>query len=74
MSTKSDASAGGIGFAGLLCIAFIVLKLTGQIDWSWLWILAPVWIPFGIVIGILAVGTAITVIAHLVDRVFAKGS
>jgi len=27
-------------------ILFVVLKLTGQIDWSWWWITSPLWIPF----------------------------
>ena len=45
MSDKSSSS-GGIGFLGLLTISFIILKLTGFITWSWLWILAPIWIPF----------------------------
>ena len=35
---------GGIGFVGLLTIVFIVLKLTNYIDWSWWWVLSPVWI------------------------------
>ena len=33
-----------IGFIGLLTIAFIVLKLIGVITWSWIWVLAPLWI------------------------------
>jgi hypothetical protein len=37
-----------IGFGGLLAIVFIVLKLTKVITWSWLWVLAPIWIPIGI--------------------------
>lgn len=41
----ASASAGGIGFGGLLTIVFIVLKLVGVIDWSWWWVLAPLWIP-----------------------------
>ena len=28
----------------LLLIVFIVLKLAGQIEWSWLWVLSPLWI------------------------------
>ena len=40
----SSASAGGIGFTGLLTIAFIVLKLCKVIEWSWLWVLSPLWI------------------------------
>ena len=35
-----------VGFLGLLTILFIGLKLTGYIAWSWIWILAPIWIPF----------------------------
>lgn len=41
----------GIGFTGLLTIAFIVLKLTKVIAWSWFWVLSPIWISFGLVIG-----------------------
>jgi len=41
----SSSSFSGIDFFGLLTIIFIVLKLTNYIAWSWLWILAPLWIP-----------------------------
>lgn len=34
----------GISFSCLLAILFIVLKLTGIIKWSWLWVLSPAWI------------------------------
>ena len=52
---NNNTAAGGIGFCGLLGIAFIVLKLTGVIGWSWLWVLAPLWIPAVITIGILLI-------------------
>ena len=45
MSKKIIDQTGGIGFFGLLTIAFIVLKLCRVIDWSWWWILSPIWIP-----------------------------
>lgn len=32
----------------LLALLFIALKLTHQIDWSWAWILAPIWIPLAV--------------------------
>lgn len=35
---------GGIGFVGLLTILFIGLKLTNYINWSWWWVLSPIWI------------------------------
>jgi hypothetical protein len=42
-----------IGFAGLLTIVFIVLKLTEIITWSWIWVLSPMWI--GVVLWIVIV-------------------
>ena len=54
---NNNASRGGIGFLGMLGILFIGLKLTGVIDWSWWLVLAPLWIPWGIVLmGILVIG------------------
>lgn len=39
----------------IVLLVFIVLKLTDQIDWSWWWVLSPLWLPFviGTSIGIL---------------------
>ena len=64
MSQSSSSSSGGIGFVGLLTIAFIVLKLMHVIDWPWLWVLSPMWIAAIIIIAILIV---ILVISN-VDR------
>lgn len=44
MASSSSSSSSGIGFTGLLTVTFIVLKLTGIINWSWWWVLSPVWI------------------------------
>lgn len=41
---KKENTAGGVGFCELLTLVFIVLKLTKVIDWSWLWVLSPLWI------------------------------
>ena len=46
----SESKTGGIGFFGLLTIVFITLKLTNFIDWSWWWVLSPLWIPFAIIV------------------------
>lgn len=56
IKNSASASSGGIGFCGLLTIVFITLKLLGQIDWSWLWVLSPLWIPFVLILVILAFG------------------
>lgn len=57
--SNNNSKSGGIGFVGLLTIAFIVLKLCKVIAWSWLWVLSPIWIYVAIVI-VLAVIVAIT--------------
>jgi hypothetical protein len=55
-------SSGGIGFFGLLAIAFIVLKLTNVINWSWWLVLAPIWAPIVIVIAIIILYLGILII------------
>lgn len=52
---EKSSTVGGIGFTGLLTIAFIVLKLLGVISWSWVWVLAPIWIDAILVVLLLAV-------------------
>ena len=43
MTTTSQTT--GIGFGGLLTVLFVGLKLTGVIEWSWWWVLCPIWVP-----------------------------
>lgn len=58
MAKGSSSSGGGIGFFGLLAVAFIVLKLVGYIDWSWWWVTAPLWAPLTIVLVIFLIWIA----------------
>ena len=51
--SDSSNGGGGIGFAGLLTVLFVGLKLTNYIDWSWLWVLSPLWISFLVVFSLL---------------------
>lgn len=39
--------------ASLLGIAFVILKLTGYIAWSWWWVLAPFWAPLALFLALL---------------------
>jgi len=43
---ETKVNVHGIGFAGLLTIVFITLKLLGYISWGWIWVLSPLWIDF----------------------------
>ena len=44
-NTSEYRNNGGVGVAGILGFVFIALKLSGVIGWSWIWVLAPFWIP-----------------------------
>lgn len=52
---------GGISFCGVLAIVLIALKLAGVIKISWVWVLAPLWIPTGLII---IISIAIALITH----------
>ena len=47
---KSVTVQVGPGFCGTLAIVFIVLKLCHVIEWSWLWVLSPLWLGFAALI------------------------
>ena len=64
----NHTTGGGIGFVGLLTIVFITLKLLGVITWSWVWVLAPLWISLAIGIIAIPVILVIAVIMALIDK------
>ena len=68
MSTKTQVSSGGISFGGLLAVLFIGLKLGKVIDWSWWWVLAPLWIPIIILLGILIVVGLVLLIIYIKEK------
>ena len=46
----SNSTNSGISFFGMLTILFIGLKLTHYIDWSWWYVLLPLWGPVVLVV------------------------
>lgn len=65
-NSSSSSASGGTSISGLLGVLFVGLKLTGFIDWPWLWVLSPFWIPLVIVLGVLVVFGIIWLIASFV--------
>ena len=60
-----ENTSNGMGIGIVLFIMFLILKLTGTIDWSWWWVTSPLWIPLalgGVIIGIIGV------IAIIIER------
>ena len=69
MSGESHASSrGGIGFLGLLTIAFVVLKLTGTISWSWWLVLAPLYAVPVLLLSIAGILFAVVAVANAIER------
>ncbi len=64
----SDSKSGGVGVVGLLGVLFIGLKLGHVIDWPWLWVLSPFWIPICFVLGLLIVVGAIAGVVKALDN------
>jgi hypothetical protein len=48
----NTSSSSGVGVLGLLGITFVVLKLTGFIDWSWWWVTLPFWGGFALAVAL----------------------
>lgn len=66
--TSNGGTNGGIGFCGVLAIVFIVLKLlkvTVVANWSWWWVLSPLWIPIAIVLVVFILAVIIMVVKEM---------
>lgn len=61
---ENKVSSGSVSVVGFLGVAFVVLKLTGVIGWSWWWVTAPFW---GGVVLSLVVLMIIVVLAVIVE-------
>ena len=63
--SRAKESDAGIGIGGVLQIVFIVLKLCGLIDWSWIWVLSPTWISIGLLFFAMLV---IVIVRWILDK------
>ena len=65
MQKDKEVKTVGLSFVDALTLLFIALKLTGQIDWNWIWVLSPIWISISF-LAVLAV--VILLIGRIIDR------
>jgi hypothetical protein len=63
----NSSQSNGIGFGSVLALIFITLKLTKTIDWSWWWVLAPIWIPIAFLLFIFLLGLFLKAIADVLE-------
>lgn len=54
-----DKKTNNLEFFAAIAMILTILKLAGVISWSWLWILAPLWIPIGLALILLIIALLI---------------
>jgi hypothetical protein len=55
MSKSTSTNSNEVGLGTVLTLIFVVLKLTGNIAWSWWWVLSPLWIGGAFILVLLVV-------------------
>jgi hypothetical protein len=58
----------GVGFAGLLTLLFVALKLTGCIQWPWYWVVSPLLIQMALGLVIVAVAALAVVVVEMLEK------
>ena len=61
---NNEVKSKGMGIGTILFLIFMTLKLTGDIDWSWWWVTAPLWIPLVAFIAIMGIAVTIAFITY----------
>lgn len=69
---QSQPANSSISLCPLLTVAFVVLRLCKVIDWSWWWVLSPMWIPFAIAFVVMGAIGLFAVIVQIVNRQIKK--
>lgn len=65
---KKEVVYNGIPLTTILFAIFLILKLCGVINWPWIWVFAPLWIPFALVLALCMIIGIISIILNLGDR------
>ena len=55
MSKEQNITPINSSILTILFIVFLILKLTGNIDWSWWWVTSPLWLPVALLFAILGI-------------------
>jgi len=67
---KKNTMKNNMSLINILLIVFIILKLTHNIDWSWWWVLSPLWLPIAGVVAVLSFVTLAVIIVEMLKRIF----
>ena len=65
---NSEAVKSGVTFLELLFLLFLGLKLANLIDWNWIWVFAPIWVPFALAVAIFGIAFLYLAVSNLIDK------
>lgn len=57
----NNTNKSGVGIGTIILTIFITLKLCGVINWSWFWVLSPLWIGFILAIILIIIAVIIKI-------------
>jgi hypothetical protein len=61
-------SSNSLSLSLIICVVFLTLKLSGVIDWSWWWVISPLWLPFALVLLVIGIISIFALIAVLINN------
>jgi hypothetical protein len=50
-----------------LFLVFLILKLTGVINWSWWWVTSPLWLPFAFIAVVVVIAAILAAIVAILE-------
>ena len=62
MSKEQKITAVNSSILTTMFVVFLVLKLTGNIDWSWWWVTSPLWLPIALTFFIVSIIFVVSII------------
>jgi hypothetical protein len=63
-----ENNSNGFSLSLIIFVVFLTLKLSGVIDWSWWWVISPLWIPFALVLVVIGIISIFALIAILINN------
>lgn len=61
-------NSGGVSFLHVITLIFVVLKLTGVINWTWWLVLLPSLINFGLILGMILFVGVFALVTFIKDK------
>lgn len=68
MNNNANTTRGGLNLSVTLLVIFVVLKLIKVINWSWWWVISPLWITWAAYLGIALIVTISVAIKEMLFK------